>query len=1031
MLVARDGADAAYSDPVPRRSGTSNPRRRVGPGPGQERCPIDAVGLVMRRLAARRSLMVAAAVTTLVAVVAVAATALVLSAAGRGSVGAALDRSPVADRVVDVAGEIAATDIGDPAGAARLEQALGVADRQVRDLLGEALAPTLDGAAQSGLRGGGSGAGVVTRRVLSSSYVVPGPSPGARQRLAVVGGYEGLEEHAILVDGEWPGPVGPPGPDGPDDAIEVLVHEEAAAALDVGPGDEVRLTNTRDDSALVLRLTGTFRPRDAGSGYWVGDALAVSGVDRGSSFVTYGPFLAGPGAESVVADPTLTWRADPALAGLAPRQVDDLRRGVGRLLAEGGAVTAPAAAALAGGEDEQSGGASVGSSETLSVETDLDEVLAGVASPVAVARSAVGLALALVVLLGITAALLVTRLVQEDRRADVALRASRGFSSGQLRSAHALEAVVLVLPAVLLGPPLARLVVRAVAAATGDGAGATGIVAGVVLTPETWAVAGAAGLVVAALLSRRGAGADGRGRIAAAWSRMGLDLVVVPLAVVGVLQLLTYDVADLAAASDDALAGAGVDPVLVLTVPVVVLAAALVLGRVLRGVLLLGAGAAARSRGVVAALSAWQLARRSEEHRAMLVSSLLASAVVTVAVVQAATYASSQEAQARFAVGSDVRVSGLIDPARADEVVARVDELGGSAVVVLRERTVLGDLPVEVLAVKGAGDTAAQVLTPPLGEPGWGELVAPLTDDEQDSSRSGGARGDARPPPLPVVASEAVASQIGDGARARLRVAGVDVEVAVTGSVEGLPGVGPEADALGAGAGSGRAATGAGLLVDGAALERSVGAGVADGTETEVWATVPRDAVASLRTELEGRTQLEGRPDLEREDLTVADRWSATADRQDGPVGSGVRVALALAVLVGAVLGIVGFVAAAAVGLRRRRTEVAALRASGLSRSQVAGSLALERLGLLGVALLLGAVVGGAVAGVLAPRLVLTESATVPVPPPVAALDLGTVAAVAVVLIGLALTSTAALWGFVTRLVARPMSAELRAGEDT
>ena len=58
--------------------------------------------------------------------------------------------------------------------------------------------------------------------------------------------------------------------------------------------------------------------------------------------------------------------------------------------------------------------------------------------------------------------------------------------------------------------------------------------------------------------------------------------------------------------------------------------------------------------------------------------------------------------------------------------------------------------------------------------------------------------------------------------------------------------------------------------------------------------------------------------------------------------------------LVGAVLGAVGFVAAAAVGLRRRRTEVAALRATGLSRRQVAGSLALERLGLLAVALLLG-----------------------------------------------------------------------------
>ena len=51
----------------------------------------------------------------------------------------------MADRVVDVSGDLAATDTGDPAGAERRDEALSAADRQVRDLLGEALAPTLDG----------------------------------------------------------------------------------------------------------------------------------------------------------------------------------------------------------------------------------------------------------------------------------------------------------------------------------------------------------------------------------------------------------------------------------------------------------------------------------------------------------------------------------------------------------------------------------------------------------------------------------------------------------------------------------------------------------------------------------------------------------------------------------------------------------------------------------------------------------------------------------------------------------------------
>ena len=101
----------------------------------------------MRGLVARRMLMVAAAVTTLVAVAAVTATALVLSATGRGSVGAAVGRAPALDRVVDVSGDL------DPEDPGARPAALDTADRDVRAVLDEALAPTLDGE------------GAVTRRV--------------------------------------------------------------------------------------------------------------------------------------------------------------------------------------------------------------------------------------------------------------------------------------------------------------------------------------------------------------------------------------------------------------------------------------------------------------------------------------------------------------------------------------------------------------------------------------------------------------------------------------------------------------------------------------------------------------------------------------------------------------------------------------------------------------------------------------------------------------------------------------------------
>ncbi len=441
----------------------------------------------------------------------------------------------------------------------------------------------------------------------------------------------------------------------------------------------------------------------------------------------------------------------------------------------------------------------------------------------------------------------------------------------------------------------------------------------------------------------------------------------------------------------------------------------------MRGLLLLGAGVAARARGTVAALAAWQVARRADEHRALLVGSLLASAVVTLAGGQAATYADSQQAQARLAVGSDLRVSGLSGGDEAARVVELVEERGGSALVVLRDRTALGDLPVEALALDVRDPAAAQVLA---ADPD-GTLDAVMLEALRTPVG-------ARVGPVPALAASTIAAQAGDEARARLRIAGVDVALDVVARTGAVPGTGPEADALGAGAGTGRAATGVGLVLDVTTLARVVGPALAVDTETEVWASVPRDAVDPLETALADLAPADdGGPAVGPSELTVADRWSATADRQDGPVGAGVRAALVLAVLTAAVLGTVGFVAATAVGLRRRRTETAALRATGLSRRQVAGALVLERLGLLVVALVLGAAVGTAVAGVLGPRLVLTEAATVPVPAPAAALGAGPALGVVLVLLVMAVLGAAAVVAAAGRVAARPMGDELRAGEDT
>ncbi len=935
---------------------------------------IGAVGLVLRRAWSRRGLVLGVSATALLGCVMVTATVLLLLAAGRGSVAGALAGSSASQRLVVVTG-----DLDDPA-------ALPAADAGVREVLeealGQALDPTVGG--EDVTPGGPNGTGEVVRRVVSSSYAAPrgalGAPEGGAEALTVVATYDDLPEHAELTAGSWPADGAATGAAG--GVTDVALHRSAAAETGLRPGDRLRLVNALDDSRLTVRVTGLFRPVDPASGYWAGDALGVSGVDRGDSFVTYGPLVAGAGAEERIAGATTSWRADPDLAGLAPDAVAGLERGTVGLVEDG--------------PDELAGvlpGADV--------ETDLDEVLDDVAVPVAVARSAVGLPLALVALLAVSAVLLLTRLVQEDRSQAAALQSSRGFSAAQLRLGNAVEGLLVVVPAALVAPPLAWLTARSAA----SWSGADAVLAQLRLEPEAWLAAAAYAVVVLVLLTRRGAARGVRGGVVATWSRRGLDLVVLPLALLAVVQLLSYGDGALAERAGASLGGPGADPVLALTVPVVLLAAALLLGRLVRGLLVAGAGLAARGRGAVGSMASWQLARRADEHRAMLVATVLAGAVAAFATAHLQTFTDSEEAQAAFAVGADVRIVGP-DARSVEAVVGAVDEAGGDSVVVVRERTALGDLPIDLLALDPRA--AAPVLS--SGEPGedWAGLLAPV------------GTGGARPAALPALVSDAVAERAGRqgvGGQVRVRVAGVDLALAVAGRTAHVPATGPNADQV-AGLPAGNAATGDAVVVDRAAVEPLVGAALARDAETEVWAAVPRSGLSALRAGLEERAGA----------VTVVDRWTVAERGADGAVGAGLRAALVLAVLASGLFGLIGFLASAGAGLRRRRTEVAALRATGLSRAQVRASLLAERLGLLGVALVLGCVCGVLAAWGLLPRLVLTEDAAFPVPGVSVGLAWGLLAAV---VLGLAAVASLLLRVLVGRVSSRPVAAELRSGEDT
>jgi hypothetical protein len=267
----------------------------------------------------------------------------------------------------------------------------------------------------------------------------------------------------------------------------------------------------------------------------------------------------------------------------------------------------------------------------------------------------------------------VAALLAEHRGAETALLRARGASRAQLAGLAVREALLIVLPAAVLGAPVAAALV---------GLAGRSSAAGVTLQPRltggTWAVAAIVAIGCATVVA---APAAGRGRayvieLAArfrplrhpAVTRAGLDLVLVALAVLGWLQLRQY-------ATPLAAAGTGgdlrIDPLLAAAPALGVIAGAVLTLRLLSPVARLAAGLADRRSGTAALLGAWQVARRARAGPMVLVA--LAVAAGTVSWCLAGTAQRSSGDQADLRAGADLRVVELAGAAP----VGRAAELAG------------------------------------------------------------------------------------------------------------------------------------------------------------------------------------------------------------------------------------------------------------------------------------------------------------------------------------------------------------------
>lgn len=526
-----------------------------------------------------------------------------------------------------------------------------------------------------------------------------------------------VADAARLVEGSWP--------TGHDPALlDVAVPVAAADALGLAVSDVLDLAPSVDavlaPAVTRVRVVGIFAPLglgDPGTPLWSRDLLGGLGSvpehDRpGTSgrqtAPAAGPLVVAPGglAAAGTGVGVVSAVSRPSTAGAS---VADLR-------------------AAAGG----TGGLRRTLDDRLGDRVDRDVVrttLPRTVSATAVQHAVTGAAVLTAGLVGFALAgaalLLAGRLLTTRRAAERALLVDRGAGTRQLAGLALGEAVLLVALAGVLAVPLALLGYRALAAAPVLAASGITAARGVPASLVGAVLVGAAALVAALVVpGARAAGGRRAGHPSTAaarrLARSGGDLLLLALAVLAAARLR---------------AGGAADAVRVLA-PVLALVAASVV--VLRLVPLLGRLAergARRSRRFVLPLAALDVARRPRAATALLLL-VLAAAAATSAASWAATWSRSQTEQAAALVPSAVVASGVPGAPAAQGVLVR-DASGSGALPVTDRATGLGTL---VVAVPGspeprlvAVDTRAAELAGrlPAGTT-WPGLTAGLAPEQDD-----------------------------------------------------------------------------------------------------------------------------------------------------------------------------------------------------------------------------------------------------------------------------------------------------------
>jgi hypothetical protein len=587
---------------------------------------LSAWRLVLKRAASDRLIVAAAFLTVLLATTLLAAGPIYSESVALSGLRRTLADAPVQDRGLEVSARVT----GDRYRAASRSTA-----EQIQRTVG------------TGTR--------VYRSGLSDSFALPEANGRPRDALAVFAFYEGLRDHAALVSGVWPRAAA-------GGAVRVAVPEGAARALGLAVEDKLVLAATADPSRTVaVQVTGTYRVEDPRDVFWWASPLETEGAQT-VNFTTYGPFVVAEASfyGTIATEARARWRAALPTTGVSIGGLDALRDRLSTLPDR-----------LGSGPD----------APNYTVAGGLQGVLDRADRALLVARSGVLIPSVQLGILAAAALLFLAGLLAERRVLESAVIRSRGAGGDKVAVLATMEGALLAVPAALAAPWLAALSLRVL--------NHVGPLAAVDLdldtrvSRESYALAVLAGLACIAALALPAlcsapvtltVSERGRPPAKGPFRRAGLDLLLAGLALLAYWQLRRYG----GPVVETIQGRLGVDPFLIAAPALGLLAGAVLALRVVPAAAAGVERVAAAARGVVPALGTRELARRPQRYARAALLLTLALAIGLFASAYSRTWLRSQQDQAAYAAGADVRVrpserTGSIPAADLAAAYRRVD----------------------------------------------------------------------------------------------------------------------------------------------------------------------------------------------------------------------------------------------------------------------------------------------------------------------------------------------------------------------